>query len=1222
MATTPQIQLLVEEVLESGRDLDDVCRDCPELIPQVRDALRKVQVLEAEFEAMFPTSGVDAPAAPTPLPGIPGYEIQSILGRGGMGVVYHARHLKLDRPVALKMLLSGSYAGPAEVERFRREAVAVARLHHPNIVQVHDVGEFEGRPFFTMELLEGGSLAAKLAGTPRPARESATLLTTLADAVGAAHGSGIVHRDLKPGNILLTADGTPKIADFGLARAIDSEPGLTLTGARVGTPSYMAPEQALGRRDAIGPAVDVYALGAVLYEVLTGRPPFRGETPAETERQVIAVTPAPPSRLNASVPRDLETICLKCLSKEPARRYASAAELADDLGRFLRDEPILARRIGRVSRAFRWSRRHPAGAALLVVVLLLLMLGTGLVVQDQVVAAERQTNSERARPLVEQVAGLLSSDRDVPRAKGMLDQISGPLAADLQERVRELQRELQLVTKLDGIRLGRIAVRDGRFDIRVNCRQVEANYDAAFREAGFAVGVDDPVVSGRRIKSMPARRQLVAALDDWSQCSGQSSRVLWMWTTARAADPDPSGWRERFRNGAVYGRPKELQQLADDVQPDAQPVQILVGLAEEMHRSGLDNRPLLRRVQQVYPDDFWVNYELGERLLQEEPQEAVRYLQAALAVRPMEPVVHVLLGQALAMSKRLAEARDYFQAAIRIAPGFASAHADLGHAFFELGEFDKAWPALAEAVRIDPSDASSHFLRGDCLLQRGDVQAAVEELRQAVHLAPADVHYHETLGKALEAANRPDEAKAEYETAQRLAQDRPRTLQVQDRRKAVAALPMAPSAEPRSAASIRGRADHLARLGEWADAAAEFRAALALEPDDDHARKRLCGLLTALGHPDEAIALYEQAVASHPGEPQAWDGYAELCLYVGRTDDYHRTCARVLEHFGAATDPRACELAARACLLLPPDAAVLQQAIELIDRAIAAEPGTRAQGPWHPFHLTKLLALYRAGRFAEVIDHESNRPYGDLMPAPLLVVAMAHHRIGKTDPAWRMLAMAGLSFDWRPMRALDPLDWQKHVLRREAEALVAPHLPELLAGRRQPTEDEDRAILLAASLALRDNARAAKLYAELLPSNSKMGQVTRQSSHRAACIAALAGAGDDASTLDESGRAQCRAWARRWLGIELDRATEDLSALPPERRRELANRLNSWTNDPELASLRQQAALERLPEAERKACERLWDRLEEVVKAAGGATDAVVFPSTPAGATTPTTERR
>src|SRR5262249_12217631 len=222
----------------------------------------------------FPTPGYDRGAdAPGPrhegaeLPQIPGYEVEALLGRGGMGLVYMARHRRLNRLVALKMLITGAYAGPHDRARFQREAEAVASLRHTNIVQVHDVGDHEGRPYFTMELLEGGSLAEALAGTPQPARQAGALVATLAEAMQVAHKGGLVHRDLKPGNILLTADGTPKVADFGLARHFDGEPGVTLSGARIGTPSYMAPEQVIGKAGTIGPAADIYALGVLLYEM-------------------------------------------------------------------------------------------------------------------------------------------------------------------------------------------------------------------------------------------------------------------------------------------------------------------------------------------------------------------------------------------------------------------------------------------------------------------------------------------------------------------------------------------------------------------------------------------------------------------------------------------------------------------------------------------------------------------------------------------------------------------------------------------------------------------------------------------------------------------------------------------------------------------------------------------------------------------------------------------
>lgn len=274
----------------------------------------------------------------------PGYEILGDLGRGGMGIVYKARQLGLNRLVALKMLLSANHAGEEELARFRAEAEALAALRHPNVVQVYEAGEWSGRPYFSMELVEGGTLAGRMTGEPFASREAAELIETLAGAVQAAHEHGIVHRDLKPANVLMGADAPsgatfPRITDFGLAKFMKRPAGQTRSGAVMGTPAYMAPEQARGDSKNIGPAADVYALGAMLYELLTGRPPFQGESTLGVLLRVLSHEPTPPRRLHSEIPSDIEAICLKCLEKEPHHRYATAAALATDLRNFLRGLP-------------------------------------------------------------------------------------------------------------------------------------------------------------------------------------------------------------------------------------------------------------------------------------------------------------------------------------------------------------------------------------------------------------------------------------------------------------------------------------------------------------------------------------------------------------------------------------------------------------------------------------------------------------------------------------------------------------------------------------------------------------------------------------------------------------------------------------------------------------------------------------------------------------------
>jgi serine/threonine protein kinase len=304
------------------------------------------------------------------------YEVLAVLGQGGMGVVYKARDASLGRMVAIKTLAEGQHATPEQLERFRAEAQAVARLRHPNIIAIHVIGEHEGRPYLSLEFAEGGSLAQRLADKPMPPREAAELLEALARAVHAAHQAGVVHRDLKPSNVLLDADGVPKVADFGLAKLLDSDSGRTLSGQVVGTPSYMAPEQAEGQSKRVGPAADIYALGAILYHALTGRPPFLGESAMETIRLATSTEAVPPRQLRPDVPLDLETICLKCLEKESARRYPGALALAEDLHRYLDGRPIAARPVGPVGRLWRWGRRNPWVAGLAATLLLTFVLGT------------------------------------------------------------------------------------------------------------------------------------------------------------------------------------------------------------------------------------------------------------------------------------------------------------------------------------------------------------------------------------------------------------------------------------------------------------------------------------------------------------------------------------------------------------------------------------------------------------------------------------------------------------------------------------------------------------------------------------------------------------------------------------------------------------------------------------------------------------------------------
>ncbi|HRW55397.1 MAG TPA: serine/threonine-protein kinase, partial [Phycisphaerae bacterium] len=786
MPDDPRLRAIIEELLETGASPDDVCRDCPELLNEVRVRLRRLRQVESQIDALFPpferthvSEGRFDISAEERTPEVPGYRIEGVLGRGGVGLVYKAQHLKLNRPVALKMPLSGRLASPKERARFRQEAEAVASLRHTNIVHIYDVGEVEGRPYFTMEFMDGGDLAERIAGRPQSAREAATIVETLADVVSVAHDAGIVHRDLKPANVLLCSDGVLKVSDFGLARRLESAEGLTIDGHGVGTPSYMAPEQASGLAVGFCPSVDIYALGAMLYELLTGRPPFHGASAAETLRRILDDDPVPPSRIVAYAPRDLETICLKCLQKDPNQRYASAGEVRDDLSAFLAGRPIAARPSSRAERVVRWIRRNRAMSGLIGVTIALGVVASVAALREWKLAAQQRAEMTRWKERLEFVIELENEGR-FDEVRAILGRVPDAGSEALRREIERAESDLNLVERLDRIRMSRGASFAGG---GIDYDECARNYAAAFRESGLG-SVDHPAdPTADRIAASAVQATIIAALDDWAACAQARDRS-WILDVARRVDPDP--WRDRVRSQTDWADLDTLAELAETADVDRQPVTIMVAMSTRWRRLGGDPTAFLRRVYRRCPDDFWLNFELGLLLEQVNLEEAIGHCRAALALRPDAAIVHYNMGVYLQRLKRDDEAEFHFR----------------------------------QTVKADPA------------------------------------HVWAQLSLAAMAYNKRD----------------------------------------------------------WGDALDRFRVVLDIDPDNEQGWRGEQYCMIRLNRADEVQRAWQSRLAQSPTSHETWDGYAELCLYLGNEGEYRRACDELLTRFATATDPHIRERSGRACM--------------------------------------------------------------------------------------------------------------------------------------------------------------------------------------------------------------------------------------------------------------------------------------------------------------------
>ncbi len=897
--------------------------------------VKEIKDFEADDSA-FTLSGDSGQENKKPKNIIANYEVLGVLGRGAVGVVYKARQLGLNRLVALKMLLAGSHAGKRELMRFRIEAEAVARLRHPNIVQVYEVGEHEGLPFFSLEFVEGGSLHQKMGGKPLPPREGAAILEALARAMYYAHQNNIIHRDLKPANVLLTLDGIPKVTDFGLAKRLEEseESSQTRTGTLMGTPSYMPPEQAEGRTHDIGPVSDQYTLGAILYELLTGRPPFLGATMLETIQQVRTQEPVPPSQLQPATPRDLEVICLKALQKEPGKRYANAGDLADDLRRFLDGEPIHARPVSLVERSWRWCRRNPRLASLYaaVSVLVLLVAISGGILSLRMLREQQAVT--RVRDQVEQRIGLAEqvvSAGDVQRAKDLL-KWSDPLLQDsstlseLHDRWQKLNDSIDAYGKFkDLLDKARFAYIFGAGSSQKQlekgkeyCQELLTLYDAFVQERIHRPALNDE--QDKLYKDDVFDMFLVAALieKDLAQTAGSAQR--------RQAAQQALNWLDRADEilpemRTFYARRSELngnlgnREAADAdfkralaIKPASAIDHFWHGYAELIRSEGARSRGETDKARehlhlevaeyasllQQHPDHFWGYFNWANAKVKlENFQDALIGYTTCIRLRPDFPWPYNNRGTVHLRLKQYDQAiRDYTTALAKNGE-YVPALSNRAMAYIEQGKIDLALKDCNLAVEQDPRHAAAYLHRAECYLRSKQYEEALADCTRVLELDAFkdDVHSkREAIYQALKESG--DDAR--FKRA--LAQDRKKALELYKQAQVhvsrgeyqqalvdyTAIIELLPTGvEPyrdRGVINLLHFKDFNAALIDW-------RRVIRFWPSKPEAYRLIAMIHLGRRQYDLALQELDDALSRKPGDVEAIWGKAQIYLWQGKTKE-------------------------------------------------------------------------------------------------------------------------------------------------------------------------------------------------------------------------------------------------------------------------------------------------------------------------------------------------
>jgi serine/threonine-protein kinase len=1215
MADNTQVFGLLEEILDSGKTPEEVCRDCPELLPEVRQRWLEFGLIDAQIRTCLPwletrSDSRETAQPSTELPQVPGYEIEAAVGRGGMGVVYKARHLALKRSVALKMLAAG-HPNSIERARFRAEAEAVARLQHPNIVQIHEVGEVDGSPFFALEYVSGGSLAERLAGKPLPPRGAAGLVATLAEAMHFAHSRNLVHRDLKPANILLaevggqesgarsqaqTAAGrlltpdscvlTPKITDFGLVRQLDVDSGQTFDGVVIGTPSYMAPEQAEGRARFAGPAADVYALGAILYECLTGEPPFQGLTPLGTLEKVRSLEPAAPSSLERGVPRDLETICLKCLRKDPEQRYSSARELADDLGRFVRGEPVAARPVGAAERLRKWVWRRPAAAGLLGAVVLLMAaggVGAWLLYQRSATARDRQAQTDRdVRGVLERAMTLLANgwqEADLMilteaaaegnRANSMAH--SGDASAPVQEEIEAFQDEAKgrleqaennrtLLKALLDVSAPQETVVQHRDQavgtVAPTQPSVDKQYAAAFHSWGLDVDgtSEDEMVARLGVQPDVVVQELIAALDGWMLERRRQKRPEAEWRRLfRLADQlDRNGQHRGLRVLLAGGSPPRPESVAGLVGEGALPWAALWELAR-----GADWRQLQALRGEINPASGPV---MTAVLLAQacaavgDSAGAEQVLRQAAATRPDQVVLLDALGKLLERqgASRRGKAIEYYRAARAQRPGLGIA---LSAALVRAGRADEAEEVLNDLTSHQPDNAALYNILGISLFTQEKFGAAEAAYRKATELRPDLAISQYNLGLALASQRRPESAEAAYRKAIELKPDYAEAYNnlgrvLQERQKsdaAEAAYRKAIDLQPDLAVAYNNLGIALRDQKKLDEAVAACRKAIEINQDDALAYNSLGVVLHDQKKQDEALAAYRKAIDLKPD-------FAEAYYNLGIVQFEQKELDQAV-----AAYRKAIELKPNYADVLSDLGAVL---CDFFNKPLEAEAFFLKAIELNPqdwqAHFNLGVALFKQAKFqdAQIPLQQGVKLLPDKDP-----------RRARFDQ-WIKACDRFLELEARLAAVLQGMD-RLASAGEQMEFAQLCNLKQLYAA-------------------------AAHFYADAFTVDPKLAEAVPEGARfYAACAAAQAGCahGRDKDTLDDKERSRWRRQAREWLRQDLTWWSKAQDNGNAQTKADVRWRMQYWQADRDLAGLRDPMALEELSRDERKECLALWQEV-------------------------------